>query len=169
MHAKCSLCLVPWFTGWPAYVEKLAHVWLHMARDGDWTPGPFRCPYRPWPNKSRVHQPAVTRVPFTSSPSSSLSPSCLFVSLALPLPFLPRRRIDLAGGMAGARRGRVSRSLSPSGLRAPTLMSSFEVSSPAPTEEQTDPFECCSATPLPQVRLLQEPVLGHYRRSVDSP
>ena len=50
-------------------------------------------------------------------------------------------------GMAGSSRGGMSRSPSPTGLRVPTPSSSFEVSSPAPTEEQTDPFECCSVTP----------------------
>ncbi|KAG2568492.1 hypothetical protein PVAP13_7NG320850 [Panicum virgatum] len=49
--------------------------------------------------------------------------------------------------MAGARCVRFSRSPSPTGLRAPTPTSSFEVSSSAPTEEQTDPFDCCSETP----------------------
>ena len=50
-------------------------------------------------------------------------------------------------GMAGSSRGGMSRNPSPTGLRVPTPSTSFEVSSPAPTEEQTDPFECCSATP----------------------
>ena len=133
--------------------------------------GPHRWSYRPSPNIKPRYLVAVTHlVAFDSPPPIPLTVGRLALHHPRPPSPVPRPSdAILVVGMAGARRGRVSRSLSPSGLRAPTLMSSFEVSSPAPTEEQNDPFECCSATPLPQVRLLQEPVLGHYRRSVDGP
>ena len=81
-----------------------------------------------------------------SHPPFSLSPSYLFVSLGVILPVLLRHAVDLAGGMAGARHGRVSRSPSPIGLRAPAPTSSFEASSLAATEDQTDPFGCYSDT-----------------------
>jgi len=79
---------------------------------------------------------------------ASLAPSRLSSALSPSMaPSGDGGRHSRRSGMAGSSRGGMSRSPSPTGLRVPTPLSSFEVSSPAPTEEQTDPFECCSATP----------------------
>ena len=95
---------------------------------------------------------AVSRVKITGIHSSLPAPRLFLPSPACsPPPALARsasgRIPSRRWGMAGARRRRVSRSPSPTGLRPPTPSSSFEISSPAPTEDQTDPFECCSVTP----------------------
>ena len=97
-----------------------------------------RCGQPSWSHRRPFVSPAL--VSCTPPPSVALRPPS-------PCQYAFGRRHSSPRGVAGARRGRTSRSPSSTGLRAPTPTSSFEISSPAPTEEQTDPFECCSATP----------------------
>ena len=57
--------------------------------------------------------------------------------------------------MAVPEGGGVHRSVSPSSRLCTTPSSSMEVSSPAVTEDQTDPFECCDGNPCAHCVLYQ--------------
>jgi hypothetical protein len=106
---------------------------------------------------SHSRQTLAVSVHFAHRPLSPLI-SCSALSLATHLsqspPLLPRllRRRPTpfrhrGDGPSKARKPELEPHSAPSGVRAPTPSSYFEVSSPAAIEEQTDPFLCCFVNP----------------------
>jgi hypothetical protein len=124
---------------WPSW-------WAHLAARICEVAGSF-CSIR-WPKPQRSFS-------FHSPPLARLSCPLRCRSLASCVRSLTGTRRSAAVRMAGPGCAGQSRPSSPSGPWSPTPSGSEEVSSPAPTAEQTDPFECCFANPCPRCAFYQ--------------